>query len=236
MKKIFAVLLIVSLVLAVPKAGEQFNYKVKISIVPQKGKATNMELTLIQKIKAVGADKSVVIEITPKFPPSPSQKQPSQQPTPFTIKIDKDGKASFLSQEQNPMLASIPPSFTPFLAATLPIPQKFSKGSTIKIPDPNNPKSYITLKHLGESSFKGKKCAKISMTIPEMSYSISSPQSNMKTTFKGSGTFLVLPSDMRILQGRFNTSMRSKGYYYNPQNQKVNVDEKGTIILEIEKL
>ena len=236
MKKIFAVLSIVSLVFAVPKAGEQFNYKVKISIVPQKGKATNMELTLIQKIKAVGADKSVVIEITPKFPPSPSQKQPSQQPTPFTIKIDKNGKASFLTQQKNPMLASIPPSFTPFLAATLPIPQKFAKGSTIKIPDPNNPKSYITLKHLGESSYKGQKCVKVSMTIPELSYSMSSPQSNMKMTISGNGTFLVPASDVRILQGKFNISTQSKGYYHNPQNQKVNVNEKSTIILEIEKL
>jgi hypothetical protein len=236
MKKIFAVLLIVSFVLAVPKVGEQFTYKVKVSILPQKGKATNMELSLIQKIKAVGADKSVVIEITPKFPSSPSQKQPPQQPTPFTLKIDKNGKASFLTQQQNPVLASIPPSFTPFLAATLPIPPKFVKGSTLKLQDPNNPKSYITLKHLGEASYKGQKCSKVSMSIPETSYSMSSPQSNMKATIKGNGTFLVPASDVRILQGKFNISMQSKGYYYNPQKQKMNIDEKSTIILEIEKL
>ncbi|MBC7329387.1 hypothetical protein H5T88_03410 [bacterium] len=236
MKKILSVLSIVSLVLALPKVGEQFTYKVKISIVPQKGNATNMELTLVQKIKAVGADKSIVIEITPKFPSSPSHKQPPQQPTSFTIKIDKNGKASFLTQQQSPLLASIPPSFVPFLAATLPIPKKFAKGSTLKLPDPNNPKSHIILRHLGESTYKGQKCVRVSMTIPEMSYSMSSPQSNMKTTIKGNGTFLVLASDVRILQGKFNTLIQSKGYYYNPQKQKVNVDEKSTIILEIEKL
>jgi hypothetical protein len=118
----------------------------------------------------------------------------------------------------------------------LPIPQNFTKGSTLKLPDPNNPNSYIILKHLGESSYKGQKCVKISMTIPEMNYSMSTPQSNMKTTIKGSGTFLTLPSDVRILQGKFNISMRSQGFYYNPQKQKVNVDQKSTIILEIEKL
>ncbi|MGB9876672.1 MAG: hypothetical protein ACPLPS_02800, partial [bacterium] len=223
MKRALLACLIAFLAFSLPKVGEQFTYKVKLSIASPQGKMSTTEMMLIQKIKAVGKDQSYVVEITPKFTAQPSQKQPPQQLNSFSLKIDRNGKATLLTQQQNPLLTAVPPSFTPFFAAVLPLPQKFSKGSSLKLTDPNNPRSFIELKHLGESLYKGKKCAKIFMKIPQTSYSMSSPQSSMKMDIKGNGTFLTPLGDNRILQGKFTIFIHSKGYYYSAQNKKINV-------------
>jgi len=223
---------------AIPKVGERYTYKVKISILSGQAKPLNMEMRLVQKVKAVGKDQSFIVEIAPQFnqPSQPSQKQSANQPTPFSLKVEKNGKATLLSNPQDSFLSLIPPEMLPSLAGILPIPSNFSKGKSFKVPMPNNPKSFLVFKHLGNASYKGKNCAKISLTIPKVVYSQSSPQTEMKMTLNGNGTFLTLPADNRILQGKVTMLIENKGYTYNQQKQKVSLDSKSTVNLEMEKL
>ncbi|MBC7327132.1 hypothetical protein H5T87_03335 [bacterium] len=241
MKRLFWLLILgfTITLLGVPRVGEQYTYKVKVVVNLGKEKPLTSEFTLIQKIKKVNKDQSFIVEITPKFeqsPAGPTQKQPLQQQQPISLQIFKDGKAKFLTNTQNPMLANIPGETLPALAGILPLPSNFSKEKTIKIPMSNNPNSYITFKNLGQANFKGKKCYKVSMTIPKSIFSHSTPQSEMKMTTQGEGMFYVLPTDNRILEGKIIMSFETKGYTYNQQKQKISLDSKGNVNVEISKI
>lgn len=226
----------VTVLWALPKAGEQFNYKVKISAKSDKGKPMSFELLFNQKIKSVSkSDQSYVVEITVKNPQQPMQKQPST-PTTFALKIDKDGKATVLENAQGNPNLPIPPSMLPALAGILPIPSNLTKGKSFSINLQENPKSPIVFKHLGQASYKGKACSKISMTIPSMTFSSSSPQGESKMKLNGTGTFFILPSDNRILQGKLTLYIETKGYVYTPEKKKISLDSKSTTVVEIEKL
>lgn len=227
----------VTVLWALPKPGEQFNYKVKVSTTPDKGQPMTMEFLFNQKVKSVSKqEQSFVVEISLKSPQQPTQKQPSSPPPPIALKIDKNGKATVLGNNKGTSQLPIPPSMLPSLAGILPIPSNFTKGKSFSITVPENPKSPIVFKHLGDASYKGKKCSKISMTIPSMTFSSSSPQGESTMTTKGEGTFFVLTEDKRILYGKLTVHLESKGYTYTAEQKKIPLDSKTKTIVEIEKL
>lgn len=220
-----------------PKPGEQYNYRVKISATSDKGQPMNMEFQFNQKIKSVDKqNQSFVVEISMKGLQQPTQKQPSSPPPPIVLQVDKNGKATVLGEKQGAAQLPIPPNMLPSFAGVLPIPSNLTKGKSFSVPVAENPKTSIVFKHLGDATYKGKRCSKISMTIPSATFSSSSPQGESKMTMKGEGTFFALPADNRILQGKITIHMETKGFAYTPEQKKVSLDSKSTIIVEIEKL
>lgn len=232
----YLVILSIAALCAAPKVGEQFNYKIKLSITPDKGQPMTMELLFNQKIKSVNKDNSFVVEITQKLPQQTTQKQANIQPFSLTLRIDKNGKPTIMGKSQSASPLPAPPSMLPSLAGILPIPPNLSKGKSFSITVPENPKSPIVFKHLGEANYKGKKYPKISMTIPSTTFSSSSPQGETKVALKGEGVFFTLPGDNRILNGKLTLKVETKGYSYTPEKKKIPLDSKSTIVVEIEKL
>ncbi len=220
--------------LGVPKQGEVHKYKIGVKISSQDKSGNSfqqvMEFVTTQKVQRVEKDGSYIISLTiQQTKPPPAQKSSST----YNLKVDKSGNVSLLDQGKQ---LPLPPQYLGFLFREVSFPPNFKKGSIWKLTPPGSTAPFLTFKHMGDSSIKGVKCFRVSLSSPKTTNKTSSPQGEVTTTLQMGGDLIFSYKDEMLMKGNLSVAMSSKGYLIGTQNEKIPMEGKTSISVSIDRL
>lgn len=230
----FSLIFLSFIALGVPKQGEVHKYKIGVKISSQDKSGNSfqqvMEFVTTQKVQRVEKDGSYIINLTIQQTKPPStQKSPST----YNLKVDKAGNVSLLDQGKH---LPLPPQYLGFLFRGVSFPPNFKKGSIWKLTPPGSKAPSLTFKHMGDSSIKGVRCFRVSLSSPKTTNKTSSPQGEVATTFQMGGDLIFSYKDNMLMKGNLSVAMSSKGYMVGSENKKIPIEGKTSISVSIERL